>query len=275
MRLLLLVLLLGAETTLALGQDPSSDKAERHAKILALKKQLGAPGESERLDAITELGEIQDDEAIGALGSKLKTDSKEVRIAAARAIARHRKPTSAQAIGAALDANIQNPEVLQAFIEAIVQLDLCKGLPVLYAILWMNKNALANPALDAIGKIGCPEAAGALVDLLRRAEVEEKKPDVFVDEEGGTEENRNKNKALAALTEKARGTLAAVAERRFQTAREWSVWLGSERSQKLTTVYFCEAEGATYEVTAGKPKKCAYPLRTSIHNDVLLKHIKA
>lgn len=145
---------------------------------------------------------------------------------------------------------------------------------MLYAMLWMNKNALADPALDAIGKIGCPEVAGTLVDLLRKAEAEEKKPDVFEDDEGGSEENRNKNKALAALADKTRETLAFLAGRRFQTAREWSAWLGSERSQKLTTVYFCEAEGATYEVPVGKLKKCAYPLRTSAHNDVLLKHLK-
>ena len=138
----------------------------------------------------------------------------------------------------------------------------------------MNKGALADAALDAIGKIGCPEAAGALVDYLRKAEAEERKPDAFEDDEGGSEENRNKNKALAAGADKTRETLAFLAGKRFQTAREWSAWLGSERSQKLTTVYFCEAEGATYEVPSGKTKKCAYPVRSGAHQDVLLKHLK-
>lgn len=129
MRLLSLVLLLGGGMTLAVGQDSPSDKAAVHAKVLALKKQLVAVGESERLEAIKELGEIDNDEAIAVLAAKLKTDSKEVRVAAARAIAHHRKPASAQALGASLDANAQNPEVLQAFIEALVELDLCKGCP--------------------------------------------------------------------------------------------------------------------------------------------------
>jgi hypothetical protein len=265
---------LGTMIALASGQDSASDKAALRARITVLKKQLPSADEAERMAMIKELGEIDDDDAIAVLAAKLRTDSKNVRVAAAQAIARHRKPASAQALGTALDANAQNPEVLQAFIDALVELDVCKGLPVLFAVLWMNKNALAGPALDAIGKIGCPEAAVALVDLLRKAEAEEKKPDVFEDDEGGTEENRNKNKALAAVAEKTRETMAYVAGRRFATAREWSAWLGSERSQKLTSVYFCEAEGTTFEVPSGKPRKCAYPQRTSVHNDILLKHVK-
>jgi hypothetical protein len=265
---------LGAMMASTWGQDSASDKAALRARIIVLKKQLSSADEAERMAMIKELGEIDDDDAIPVLAVKLRTDSKNVRVAAAQAISRHRKPASAQALGAALDANAQNPEVLQAFIDALVELDLCKGLPVLFAILWMNKNALAAPALDAIGKIGCPEATGALVDVLRKAEAEEKKPDVFEDDEGGTEENRNKNKALASVAEKTRETMAYVAGRRFSNAREWSVWLGSERSQKLTSVYFCEAEGTSFEVPAGKSRKCAYPQRTSVHNDVLLKHLK-
>ena len=274
MRLLRCVAFLGIIMASALGQDGVPDRAGLHARVALLKKQISSAPEAERLGMIKELGEIDDDEAIAVLAAKLKTDSKEIRVAAVRAIAKHRKPASAAAIGAALDVNAQNPEVLQAFIESLAELDLCKSLPALTAILWMNKNSLAAPSLEAVRKIGCPEAAGALVDLLRKAEAEEKKPDVFVDEEGGSEENRNKNKTLAAVAEKTRETLAIVVGRQFASAREWSTWLGAERSQKLTYVYFCEAEGATFEVPSGKPKKCAYSQRTSVHNDVLLKHLK-
>jgi hypothetical protein len=274
MRIQPVVLLLGGMMAAALGQEGPPDKSALRARVALLKKQVSVGGEAERLEAIKGLGEIADDEAIMVLATKLKTDTKEIRIAAIRAIAQHPKPAAAQAIGTAIDANNQNPEVLQAFISALVDIDLCKGLPALYTLLWMNKNALAEPALDAIGKIACPEAAGALIDLLRKAEAEQKKPDVFESDEGGTEENRNKNKVLAALAEKTRETLASVVGQRFPSAREWSIWLGSERSQKLTSVYFCEAEGATYEVPFGKTKKCAYPHRTVSHNDVLLKHLK-
>jgi len=274
MRSLLLALLLVGMTGLSRAQDDTHEKAALRAKVALLKKEIAVGGESERLEGIKALGETADDEAISVLAMKLKTDTKGIRIAAAHAIAQHRKPLSAQAIADALDANAQSPEVLQAFIEALVELDLCKGLPALYALLWMNKNALADSALDALGKIACPEAAGALIDLLRKAEAEEKKPDVFESDEGGSEENKNKNKALAALADKTRETLALVVGCRFPSAREWSAWSGSEHAFKLTSVFYCEAKASTYEVPYQKAKKCPYVGGQDFHKDILLKHLK-
>jgi hypothetical protein len=274
MRALALISLLGGMVALAWGQDGGQERSNLHAKVQVLKRNLGAVGESDRLEAIQGLGEVDDDEAITLLGAKLRTDTPAVRIAAAHAIARHRKPLAAQAIGAALDANAENQEVLHAFIEALAALDLCKGLPVLYSLLWLNKNALADPALDAIGRIACPEAAGALIDLLRKAEMEEKKPDVFEGDDGGAEVNRNKNKALAAVADKTRETLALVVGQRFANTREWSTWAGSEHASRLTSVFLCEAKGATYEAPSGKTKKCPYVDGQQIHKDILLKHVK-
>ena len=274
MRVLSLMLLLGGMRVPALAQEGAPEKAALHARVELLKKQVASADAPARLEALRQLGEIEDDEAIPVLAARLRADAPELRIAAARAIARHRKPSSALAIGAALDANRDNPEVLQEFISALAELDLCKGVPVLASILWLNKNALAEPALDALGKIGCPEAAGALVEFLRQSEAEARKPDVFEDDDGGTEDNRNKNKVLAGQADRARETLAAVLGRRFASAREASAWLGGEPALRLGAVYFCEAERASYVVPFGKPKKCGFPRQTSIHNDILLKHFK-
>src|SRR5579859_6972363 len=192
MRTQLAVLLIGVVSPGVWGQDSAAEKIPAHARLLILKKQVVAAAESERLEAVQELAGIEDDEAIVVLAAKLRTDTDAVRTAAAHAIAQHRKPASVQAIGMAVDVNLQKEAVLHAFIEALSELDLCKCLTPLGALVWANKYALAGEALEAIGKIGCPEAVPFLADLLRRAETEEKKPDVFESDEG-SDENRNKN----------------------------------------------------------------------------------
>ncbi len=49
-------------TSTGRGQDSAQDKIGTHAKLLALKKQVVAAGESQRLEAVKELAEVADDE---------------------------------------------------------------------------------------------------------------------------------------------------------------------------------------------------------------------
>ncbi|HLY75134.1 MAG TPA: hypothetical protein VKU80_13520 [Planctomycetota bacterium] len=273
MRTQLAVLLIGVVSPGVWGQDSAAEKIPAHARLLILKKQVVAAAESERLEAVQELAGIEDDEAIVVLAAKLRTDTDAVRTAAAHAIAQHRKPASVQAIGMAVDVNLQKEAVLHAFIEALSELDLCKCLTPLGALVWANKYALAGEALEAIGKIGCPEAVPFLADLLRRAETEEKKPDVFESDEG-SDENRNKNKVLAALVEKIHDTLGVVAGRNLPSARDWYQWLESDSGVKLTSLYYCPVTSMTYEVKFGQPKKCPHADGKSFHTDVFLKHQK-
>jgi hypothetical protein len=254
--------------------DADSKKA-RQERLSQLRKLMGSSVLADKLAAIHDLGELTDDEAISVLAGKLGNDVEAVRIAAAKAIANHRKPASVRALANALPANQSSPEVLKAFIAALQDLDLCSSIPVLMALAEINKNALGEDALRALGKLGCTESVGALVSFLQRAEIEEKKPDIFEGTDDAPEsENKMKNKALAALAPQLRELLGTLTGKTFANSREWAAAIGSGRMPlKRTAVYFCTLKETSFEVPSGKSKKCPYDDGKTLHEDVFLKHL--
>jgi hypothetical protein len=271
--LLILIVSLGATTPRA-QDDP--DKKARQEKMTELRKGLGSADEPVRLKAIRELGDIAHDEAIPLLAGKLSADTDRVRIAAAHAMAQHRRPASVKSLASAIGANTARGEVLLAFIEALQDLDMCSGLPVLLALVEINKCALAEQALKGIGRIDCSESVSALLPLLQRAEIEEKKPDVFEGTDDVPEsENKQKNKPLAALAPKVRDLLTLVTGKAFATSREWAAALETGKVPlRRTSVYFCTMKETTFEVPSGQPKKCPYGDGKTLHEDVFLKHLR-
>jgi len=277
-----------AVLALALGfqegaPDPAANVRARKARINELRKELDAPAEKVRIGAIQELGGIPDPDARALLVEKMTTDTEAVRRAAAKAIIRHRKPLCAQALGNAVQANAGNEKLVLFLIETLAELDMCASIPILVMIL-QSRPALGEPVLKAILQIGCPEAAGPLVGLLKRAETEERKPDFFDDAGlgwiggrrggggGGRVENRTKDKVLAALAPKIRKALAQLTGLDLESHREWSAAVSSgAATARLISVYFCEEERKTYEIYPGKPQKCPYSTKSG-HEDTFLKH---
>lgn len=264
---------------LCVQQEDDAKKA-RKARLNELRKTLNSGSESDKLSALAELGGIDDNESRSLIVGKLVSGTEGVRIAAAKAIVKHRRPSSANSIGAAVDSNTGSEAVMNAFVEALSELDVCRSIVVLLAMLRWNNYALQEPILAAVAKIGCPEAAQGLLGHLAAAEKEEKKPDFFEDvgdplggEGTGPIENKSKNKTLAALADPLRAALAQVTGKALGSGREYNAWLGGgERGFKLTAVYLCEATGQTFDVPAGKPKKCPNDDGKSGHADTLLKH---
>ncbi len=261
---------------------------QRKARINELRKDLSSPREETRLSAIRQLGEIHDSDARSLLIEKMTTDTEEVRQAAAKAIILHRKPICAQALGNAIQANIGNEKLVKFFITMLAELDMCASIPILVATL-QTKASLGGDVLKAIVAIGCPEAAGPLVNLLKKAETEERKPDFFDDgglggfsmrggraggAGGGQVENKTKDKAWAALAPKIRKTLATLTGLEFDNHRDWSAAVSSgAAAAKVVSVYLCEESGKTYEMQPGKSNKCPYSTKSG-HDDTFLKHHK-
>jgi hypothetical protein len=272
--LVLSILALGA--TWPRAQEDAEAKKARQEKMAEFRKGLGVTNENAKLQAILGLGEITDDDAISLLAGKLSTDTDAIRIAAAHSIAHHRKPASVKALANAIGANAARPEVLKAFIGALQNLDMCSCILVLMALVEINKFALADEALKAIGKIECNESVTSLVPLLQRAEIEEKKPDIFEGTDDAPEsENKQKNKPLAALSPKVRDLLASVTGKSFANAREWGAALGGGKVPlKRTSVYLCTMKETTFEVPSGQSKKCPYADGKTLHEDVFLKHLR-
>jgi hypothetical protein len=267
---------------------PQDDEAKaRRAKVNDCQKRLEGADEAAKTAALEELAGINDDQARYLIGSKLTTDTDNVRRAAIKAIARQKRSSSAASLGRAVQGNIANEGLVRACIDALAELDMCSGIQVLVMIIQL-KNKLGSEALAAIEKIGCPDAIPPLLGILQRAEAEEKKPDRFEGADlgggglggmGGTgvgdEENKNKNKDLAGLASKIRDTLSKLAGRGFPSHREWMNALSSGQVRvKKASVFLCTKSGQTYEVPSDKTGKCPNPDPKSMHEEIFLKHKK-
>lgn len=252
------------------SQDDAETRKARRARINELRKQLNSTSDKDKIRAINDLAGIFDEDARLLLAGRLVGDIPEIRIAAAKAIAKHRKAASAYALGNALGPNFRDEAVLKALIEALGELDMCASLPFLAAAVELNKYALAADALKAIVKIGCPEAAPYLIGYFRKAEAEEAKPDEFEDPDSGTTiENAGKDKRLAGLCPTIRETVSQVSGTAIQSAKEWR---GQMPNVKLTSVYLCEYANQTFDSPLTQPKKCPLGDGKKSHNDILLKH---
>jgi hypothetical protein len=274
MRVLVLAILALAGLC-AEAQDDAKKAAKE--KLNELRKALASPGEEGRLKAIAELGELAEDEAISPLSAKLITDTDAVRIAAAHAVALHRRLASVKGLANAVGPNVARPDVIKAIIEALRDLDMCGSIQVLLGIAEVNKNAYGEEALKALERIGCSDTIVALVAFLQRAELEEKKPDIFEGTDDAPEsENKQKNKTLAALAPLVREVLSGLAGKSYgESSKEWTAALGSGKvSFRKTSVYFCVMKEATFEVPSGQAKKCPYGDGKTSHDDLFLKHLR-
>ncbi len=268
------------------AQDPAEAARQRQARINDLRKLASSPEEAARLKAIQELGTIFDEDARAVLVAKTASDSEGVRIAAAKALIRHRKPVCAQALGNAIQAAVKSDKLAKAFIGCLAELDMCASVPVLLTVL-ESRAASGSDAMDSLVKIGCQEAVAPLVNFLKKAETEEKKPDFFdnVQQPGVGQrpprpqgpdkiENKTKNKPLAALAPKVRETLKALTGKAFDAHRDWASALQSgSLTPRLASIYLCELTQEKFEVAAGKSKKCPNGGDAkSDHDDTFLKH---
>ena len=266
---------------------PSDDPKARQARLNDLRKQASSIDEGERLKAVAELGGIVDEDARAVLVKKLTEDTEPVKLAAAKAIIQHRKPFCAQALGGAIQANLKSDKLCKAFLQALGELDMCASIPVLQAAL-ESRPASGAEALEQLVKIGCYEAVPPLVNFLKRAETEERKPDsfdntAFVQGQGGvrrpppagqpsTIENKTKDKAVAALAPKVREALNKLTGKTFKDYPEWYKNYASLAPRQVG-VYVCETTAQTFEAPPGKQKKCPNGGDSkSDHQDQFLKH---
>jgi len=278
----LVVLALGALQ----AQDPAEAARQRQARINDLRTQIDSSDENTRLKAIQELGTIVHEDARSLIISKTVSDSDKVRLAAGKALIAHKKPICAQALGNAVQANARNEKMVKSFIGLLAELDMCASVPVLLNVLRTHPSS-GPDALEALAKIGCPEAVTELVNFLKQAETEEKKPDYFdnVDVRSNGQqprrpgtpekiENKTKDKKLAAMAPKVRETLKALSGKSFDSQRDWASALQSgSLSARLVSVYLCESTHAPFEIAPGKSKKCPNGGDSkSDHDDTFLKH---
>lgn len=266
---------------------PQEDPKEVRARINDLGKQLRSRDVAARLEAVRELGGIRDAKARTHLARTLTTDTEAVRLAAAKALVRHRHKVSAEAIGKAIQSSYKNEKLTKALIGSLAELDMCAGIKVLMLTVKGTPQYGAE-ALEAIARIGCPEAVPEIVGYLKQAETEEKKPDFFQPLQNNNNPfqrrrvvdkpvpNKTKDKQLAALAPKVRQTLQALTLAKHDEYRDWYADLKAGKLRRpLVSVYYCEVLGKTFEVEPGARAKCPAPVGTTRHDDDFIKHVPA
>jgi hypothetical protein len=234
-------------------------------------------------------GGIKHDEARNLIASKLSGGSIGVRLAAAKALSKHRHQNSANALGQALGANRNEKAVLRGIIEALGDLDMCACIQPLCGMLDPDYPDLAQDALKALAKIGCPEAVPALVKLLKDAEKEAKEPDKLPPAAGGPQmrppgappgvnvrpgggSNPGKDKKLAGLVKPIADCLAKITGSTYNTAKDYETWFNNLGGiSKLVQVFLCQETGQTFDVYPGKSKKCTLTEKKG-HADDFVKH---
>ncbi len=252
---------------------PPPEKAEPPT-IGEFRKQLESKDEQVRITATEQLGSIRTREARDLLTTKLRTDTEAVRRAAARAMAYQKHPSAAKALEMALRSQIRNGVLAGEFIRALGGLDMCASLRALVWALEAENGAYFQPAMREIVRIGCAEAAPGLVAILRRAEAEEKKPDVIDSGTVYAQRNPNKDFLLAAKAPVLRKVLEAIVGRNPSGNESWASFLSrGGHARKTVSIHFCEAAEKTFEVPTGKSVKCPYSDGLEgRHEDVFLKH---
>jgi hypothetical protein len=233
----------GTPRPAAPAKDPAKEK-ELEERIDRLAGEL-SKGESAKLDAINELSKIRHSKVRSLLAKKLTTDSIPVRMAAASALAMQRHPESAKALGAALKGSKSNPKFLSHLVGCLGELDMCACIAPLVEAVGFGLVEPAVQALEAIQKIGCPEAAEKLVPLAERLLSEERK----------LKANGQSTEGILAMFR----PLAAALQR-----------FGQGSTKGIPVLYFCEETGKVFSNEGGKG--CPVAPDVPNHDDTFLKH---
>lgn len=268
----------------------AQDKDDLRDRIKEAGKKLSSGKAKTRLEGIEELGSLRHADARSLLIKKLSTDTDEIRLAAARALVRHHQVVCAKALANAILHNKRQANVVKGLLEALGDLDMCVGIPILVKLMHSDI-PLAQDCLKQLEKINCPEALDGILLLLYNAEKEARKPDTFSDlgitdrnkkdrldptrNKPRTFENKNKDKELAALVEPAKAALQTLTGKRFKNHQGWSEFIsGGGRPHVRTRVYFCYHAGKTFKMPGNRPPKCPFKDTPTRHEDIFQKHCR-
>lgn len=235
-----------------------------------LKAMLAEKNEPARLRAIDALGAMRDREVRALLAEKLGSDTEAVRRHAAHAMAKQRHPTAAEALGKAMRAHARTPELVDEFIRALGDLDMCASIPQLVSAVDLNGGRHAPQALAELKRIGCAEAASGLSVILKAAEAEEKKPDYL----SATQPNKLKDHALAGLAPVLRRFLQEITGMQPGARESWGQFVArGGHMRKTISIHYCGTAAATFEAPTGKTVKCPnVEGARDGHEDTFLKH---
>lgn len=261
-------------------QESPEAREARRDRINELAKLLRARDETARLQAIDELGGIRDREARSLLSRKLRTDSQRVRIAAARALVRQSHPSAASAVAKAILHDRQNESLVKGFITVLGELDLCASITPILVCLELNHYAYADDALRAIEMIGCTKSALGLIKVLKKAELQERRPDyIFIRDPLRPlflkrRKNPKKDFELARTAPLIRRTLTMLAGGPPPANVSWVRHVtGGGLARRQGSKYYCGAAHETFELPTGKPVNCPLAAKGVRHRDTFLKHI--
>lgn len=174
-------------------------QADPEETLRTLKAALAKEDAAGRLAAARKALETPHERVIRAVGELLVSDTEEVRIGAAAALADVDHPVSAEVLVRALAANERRAEVVAALSTALVELGWQSACPALEGMLKRVGVAevrdVLPPVVEALGQLGSASSIDPLLDLLRLFEGPRRAP-----WKGEAELRRKADAALQAIT---------------------------------------------------------------------------
>ncbi len=174
-------------------------QADPEETLRTLKAALGKEDAAGRLAAVQKALETPHERVIRAVGELLASETEELRIGAAVALAETDHPVSPEVLLRALAPNERRPEVVAALCAALAELGWQSACPALEGLLKRAGVAevreILPPVLEALGQLGSASSIDPLLDLLRLFEGPRRAP-----WKGEAELRRKADAALQAIT---------------------------------------------------------------------------
>jgi HEAT repeat protein len=202
------------------------DDKEADEAIQKFKAEMKSPEVAVRIRAVTDLGRVQHEKTMKALGACLATEDKNVRIAAAKALGafQEKKPKSVAILSEALGPNAKEPDVEVAIFAALRELHDPAALGVAYRYLEDKNGKVAESAVSVTGTIHSRDSIDLLIKLMKRLVG----AGDGIDGGGGGGYDVPGDEALKArarlLDAAANKALTAITGERYSGAKEWENW---------------------------------------------------
>lgn len=206
---------------LLLQDDPSA------AALEEFKSAYPSKDVAARAAAVSTLAATQHDKVYAKLGQLLALDEKEVRIAAARglgACTAEKKARPAAYLVAGAQANLKNPPVLAAILEALGKLKQEAALPELEKHLRSKDLLIGQAALKAVQEVGSSRSVPSLIQLLKWLEENARAAPDYGGVGGGGQADaaaQERDRILSPLVNQA---LKAITGQSLNGRKAWEDW---------------------------------------------------
>lgn len=206
----------------------AQDEQAVEEALRGFRKAYAHPNPSNRAAAVGELARTPHERTLKTIGSLLSGEVKEVRIAAARALAHFAdyKKRATPLLLAALEAGSAEPDVQVAILEALGKLQDETALPTVHQQFRGRHIKVAKAAVATAGAIKGGASLQAMLELSRdiRKWLMNNQGGGYKDD-AGVGDDRAQRARLVELQAEIMKSFASITGEKWTTLEEWEIWV--------------------------------------------------